>query len=86
MMVKIMIILLASDDKGITLKLHLHGRLLARRATKNLEWGLFRSCGTKLGQFTIEIGTVFRAKLDEDQKKKKKSSLPALGSSFATES
>ena len=39
MMLKITIILLASDDEGITLKLHLHRRLLARHIARNLKWG-----------------------------------------------
>ena len=71
--VKIVIILLASDDQRITLQLHLHGRLLARRVAMNLKWeeGLFRRCDTKLVQFILGIGTVFCLKLGEDQKKKK---------------
>ena len=59
--VKIMIILLASEDQRITLKLHLQGRLLARRVARNLKWeeGLSRRCDTKLVQFTLGIGTFF---------------------------
>ena len=38
MMLTIMIILLAWDDEGITLKLHSHGRLLARCLARNLQW------------------------------------------------
>ena len=59
--VKIMIIHLASDDQGITLKLLLQGQLLARRVAMNLksEEGLFRRCDTKLVQLTLVIGTVF---------------------------
>ena len=87
MMLKIMIILLASDDEGTTLKLHSHGQLLARLVARNLQWvGLSRRCETKLKQFTLGIGTVFCPKLGEGQKKKrKKRSSPVLGSSFATE-
>ena len=59
--VKIMINLLAWDDQRITLKLHLQGRILARRVARNLKWegGLFRRCDTILVQFTLEIGTFF---------------------------
>ena len=54
-----MTILLASDDEGITLKFHSHGRLLAR----NLHWGgLFRRCEIKLEQYTLVIGTIFFAR------------------------
>ena len=38
MMLKTMIILLASDDEGITLKLHSHGRLSAKLVARNLQW------------------------------------------------
>ena len=73
MMLKIMIILLASDDEGITLRLHSHGRLLAKLVVRNLQWGggLSRRCEAKLKKFTIEIETVFCPKLGEDQKEKK---------------
>ena len=37
--VKIMIILLTLDDKGITLKLHSHGWILARLVARNLLGG-----------------------------------------------
>ena len=59
--VKIMIIVLASDDQWITLKLHLQGRLLAKRVAWNLKWegGCFGGCDTKLVQFTLGIGTFF---------------------------
>ena len=70
-----MIILLASNDQGITLKLHLQGRLLsqARSQEFEMEGGLFRRCDTKLVQFTLGIGMFFFSlKLGEDQKKKKK--------------
>ena len=39
MMLKIMIIFLALDDEGITLKLYSHGQLLARLVARNLQWG-----------------------------------------------
>ena len=59
--VKNIIILLSSDDQGITLKLHLQGRHLARRVARNLKWegGLFWRCDTKLAQFTVGIGMFF---------------------------
>ena len=34
-----MIIFLALDDEGITLKLYSHGQLQARLVAKNLQWG-----------------------------------------------
>ena len=86
MMLKVMIVFLASDEEGITLKIHLHRRLLARHVARNLKWGgrrVFRRYDTKLGQFMFGIGTVVCLRLGEDQRKK--SSSPALGSSFATE-
>ena len=60
MMLTIVIILLAWDDEGITLKLHSHGRLLARCLARNLQWGGgVQSCETKLKQFIFGIGTFF---------------------------
>ena len=68
MILKVIIILLASDDEGITLKLHSQGRLLARLVAKNLQWGwgLLRRCETKLKQVTLAIGTDFFPKLGEE--------------------
>ena len=61
MMLKIMIIPLALDDEGITLRLHSHGRLLVRLVASDLQWGrgLSWRCETKLKQFTLGIGTIF---------------------------
>ena len=73
MMLKIMIILLASDDEGITLRLHSHGRLLAKLVAMNLQWrggGCLGGVKPNRKQFTFGIGTVFCPKLGEDQKKK----------------
>ena len=70
-----MIILLASDEEGITLKLHSNGRLLARLVVRSLHWGggaLFRRCETKVKQFTLGIGAVSCLKLGEDRERKKK--------------
>ena len=67
MMLTIMIILLAWDDEGITLKLHSHGRLLARCLARNLQMeGGVQRCETKLKQFTFGIGTFFCPKLGEE--------------------
>ena len=75
-MLKTMIIFLASVGEGTILKLHLHGRLLARRVTRNLLWGLSRRCEIKLGQFTLlQLERFFCPKLGVDQKKKRKKNL-----------
>ena len=67
MMLTIMIVLLAWDDEGITLKLHSHGRLLARCLARNLQWeGGVQRCETKLKQFIFGIGTFFCPKLGEE--------------------
>ena len=51
-----MIILLAWDDEGITLKLHSHGRLLAR----NLQWeGVFRGVKSNLNSLYLELERFF---------------------------
>ena len=63
MMLTIMIILLAWDDEGITLKLHSHGRLLAR----NLQWeGVFRGVKPNLNSLYLELERFFCPKLGEE--------------------
>ena len=56
MTLTIMIILLAWDDEGITLKLHSHGRLLAR----NLQWkGVFKGVKPNLNSLYLELERFF---------------------------
>ena len=56
MMLTIVIILLAWDDEGITLKLHSHERLLARCLARNLQWeGVFRGVKPNLNSLYLEL-------------------------------
>ena len=56
----IMIILLAWDGQGITLKLHLLGRLLARCLARNLQWeGVFRGVKPNLNSLYLELERFF---------------------------
>ena len=67
MMLTIMIILLAWDDEGITLKLHSHGRLLPRCLARNLQWeGVFRGVKPKLNSLYLELERFFCPKLGEE--------------------
>ena len=51
-----MIMLLAWDEEGITLKLHSHGRLLAR----NLQWeGVFKGVKPNLNSLYLELERFF---------------------------
>ena len=62
-----MIILLAWDDEGITLKLHSHGRLLARCLARNLQWeGVFRGVKPNLNSLYLELEGFFCPKLGEE--------------------
>ena len=56
MMLTIMVILLAWDDEGITLKLHSQGQLLAR----NLQWeAVFRGVKPNLNSLYLELERFF---------------------------
>ena len=60
MMLTIMIILLAWDDKGITLKLHSHGQLLAWCLARNLQWeGVFGGVKPNLNSLYLELECFF---------------------------
>ena len=67
MMLTIMIILLAWDDEGITLKLHSHGRLLEVRVPSQefAMGGGVQRCETKLKEFIFGIERFFCPKLGE---------------------
>ena len=78
MMLKIMIILLASDDQGITFKLHLLGRLFAWRVARNLKLGggCFGGVTPNWDSLNLELKSFFCLKLGKDQKKEKKGVRP----------
>ena len=60
MTLTIMLILLAWDDEGITLKLHSHGRLLARCLARNLQWeGMFKGVKPNLNSLYLELEHFF---------------------------
>ena len=60
MTLTIMIILLVWDDEGITLKLHSHGRLLARCLARNLQWeGVFKGVKPNLSSLYLELERFF---------------------------
>ena len=60
MMLTIMVILLARDDEGITLKLHSQGRLLTRCLARNLQWeAVFRGVKPNLNSLYLELERFF---------------------------
>ena len=86
MMLKVMIIPLALDDEGITLRLHSHGQLLAMLLARSLQWGgLSWRCETKLKHFTLGIGTVFYLKLGEDPTKGNQKVYARVGIEFCAQ-